>query len=219
MFLLAAPYSYIAAQESNSDKKALREQRREERRQKREERKQDRQREEVPEELAPAMQNEPKNVNSENRTITQPTQQEQTRQKAPIKEETPAHKTPAPINSSQSIKKAIEQPLPNTATESKRESQSSSKDGNSALGGLIFLALLVIWILSLIFTRKCHHCKKYRAMIPVGETYLGRAKTVREKDSRGQMAYVYYNRVQVTRQCKYCGYRDHVVKIVRGDQA
>lgn len=222
MFLFAAPCPYAAAQESNPDKKVLREQRREERRQKREERKQERQKEEAQEELTPATQNVPKNAKSESITIIQPTQQNQIQQKAPIKkEETPVHKAPATINSSQvpqSIKGAIEQSVPNTASELEKVSQSSSENNISSFVGFFVFAVLGIWILSKIFTRKCSHCKKYRAMVPIEETYLGRVKTERVKDNQGNISLVHYNRIQVTRQCKYCGYQDRVIKTVKGDR-
>ena len=222
MFLLVAPYSYVAAQESYPDKKALREQRREERRQKREERKQEHQKEEAQEELVPVMRNTPKNAGYESATPPS-TQQNQIQQKAPIKkaEETPAHKAPATINSSQvpqSIKGAIEQSVPNTASESEKVSQSSSEDNISSFVGFFVFVVLGIWILSKIFTRKCSHCKKYRAMVPIEETYLGRVKTERVKDSQGHISLVHYNRIQVTRQCKYCGYQDRVIKTVKGDR-
>lgn len=226
MFLLAAPCTPAFSQESEPDKKALREQRREERRQKREERKQERQNGETQKEVLPATTaNAPQNTTSKNAVMpaTQQSVQVQQKQQTSVKsekEERPIIKAPATTNSSrpsQSIEKTVEQSVHTTAFES-NASQSPSDDNFSSFVSFFVLAVLVIWILSKIFIRKCSHCKKYRAMIPIEETYLGRAKTERVKDSQGHISFVHYNRIQVTRECKYCGYQDRVIKTVKGDR-
>ena len=81
---------------------------------------------------------------------------------------------------------------------------------------LIEPTLFVFLILRWLFSRRCGNCGRFWAMRVIDEAYLGRVKTERVKN--GTQSYlVHYNRIQVTRQCKYCGHQDCFNKTVKGD--
>lgn len=48
----------------------------------------------------------------------------------------------------------------------------------------------------------------------IDENYLGLMKSEWEKDNNGKSYLVHYNKIEVTKQCKYCGYktREDVVR-------
>ena len=217
-FILAAPGMYAAPQTQETDKKALREQRREERRQKREERREERQQRKKEQKTpqspvsVPPTNPAPETIHEEIET-REPTiiskQKETKPQPAPIKNQT--HSTsPKIIQSSKQavspIVLAPEAPYPDT----------KSEKGNPILWLLLIIGLFVFLILRWLFSRRCGNCGRFWAMRVIDEAYLGRVKTERVKN--GTQSYlVHYNRIQVTRQCKYCGHQDCFNKTVKGD--
>lgn len=136
-------------------------------------------------------------------------QKETESQPAPIKNQT--HSTsPKIIQSSKQavspIVLAPEAPYPDT----------KSEKGNPILWLLLIIGLFVFLILRWLFSRRCGNCGRFWAMRVIDEAYLGRVKTERVKN--GTQSYlVHYNRIQVTRQCKYCGHQDCFNKTVKGD--
>ena len=218
-FILAASGMYAAPQTQETDKKALREQRREERRQKREERREERQQrkkeQKTPQPLVsvPPTNPAPEIIHEEIETPREPTiiskQKETKPQPAPIKNQT--HSTSPKII--QSSKQAVSPIVP--APEAPYPDAKSEK-GNPVLCFLLIIGLFVFLILRWLFSRRCGNCGRFWAMRVIDEAYLGRVKTERVKN--GTQSYlVHYNRIQVTRQCKYCGHQDCFNKTVKGD--
>ena len=202
-FILAAPGMYATPQTQETDKKALREERREERQQRKKEQKTPQSPVSVPP-TNPA----PETIHEEIETPREPViiskQKETKPQPTPIKDQT--HSTsPKIIQSSKQavspIVLAPEAPYPDT----------KSEKGNPILWLLLIIGLFVFLILRWLFSRRCGNCGRFWAMRVIDEAYLGRVKN-------GTQSYlVHYNRIQVTRQCKYCGHQDCFNKTVKGD--
>ena len=155
----------------------------------------------------------PETIHEEIETPREPViiskQKETKPQPTPIKDQT--HSTsPKIIQSSKQavspIVLAPEAPYPDT----------KSEKGNPILWLLLIIGLFVFLILRWLFSRRCGNCGRFWAMRVIDEAYLGRVKTERVKN--GTQSYlVHYNRIQVTRQCKYCGHQDCFNKTVKGD--
>lgn len=89
----------------------------------------------------------------------------------------------------------------------------SSRDSNPPTTLIIIGVIICLFFLFLKhrYSGKCPHCKKYRAMVELDQAYLGRIK--REKVNN---EYIYHNKIQVHRKCRYCGYEDYITRIEKG---
>ena len=82
------------------------------------------------------------------------------------------------------------------------------------LGIAIMLFAIVIGVLYY----RCPHCGRFRAMQEIDRKFLGLVKTERVKRDN-KIYYIHHNRIQITRYCKHCGYKDYQTKIVKEDVA
>ena len=88
------------------------------------------------------------------------------------------------------------------------ESSNINDDGVVRLFIIIIVIIVVFNIIRWYFSGRCSNCGKLRAMKVIDEQYLGRAKAEHKKDTNGNYYTIYYNNIEVTRRCKYCGHED-----------
>ena len=105
-------------------------------------------------------------------------------------------------------------------TNSQINNSNSEQTPHSDSSPNILLIIVILWfaikVLKRIFSGRCPKCKKFRAMKVIDEEHLGVSKTKWEKDKNGESCQVYYNKVKVTCQCKYCGYREWHKEVQKG---
>ena len=81
--------------------------------------------------------------------------------------------------------------------------------------GWIIIAGVMVWGIVYLpkrFSGRCFHCGKYRAMVE-GEADYRCVKSGPVKDSKGNVKHIAHTyRLQIPRQCKYCGYQDVIIK-------
>ena len=108
-----------------------------------------------------------------------------------------------------------------SSPESNDQSASSSSSSDSGGGEIIviFFFAIIFGIVCWYFSGRCAHCGKFRAMEVIGRNNIGRAKSKWEKDSKGESCKVYYNNIEVRRRCKYCGYEDCKLEVVKGEMS
>lgn len=230
LLVLAPPYPAIA-QTEEIDKKTLRDQRRQERKQQREIRREERLKEKNQSGSTPAPTAIQATDESDQKVIRKQPQsepQEETYQEEPSKNKSQSGNTPEPAttppagasNKTNTQKKQTHaQPVthqetsPTRSSESTIETASAESESNLLKPLLIWgiLLYLVYHILRWTFSRRCKKCGKFRAMTTIDESYLGRVKTERSQNG----GYVHSNRIKFTRQCKYCGHQDHIIKTVK----
>ena len=229
LLVLVTPYPSIA-QTEEIDKKTLRDQRRQERKQEREIRREERLKERNQSGSTPAPTAiQPTDESNQKVTRKQPQSepQEETYQEEPSKNKSqsrniePAATQPAGAsNKTNTQKQPVQtQPVTHQETSPTRSSESTiesaivESESNLLKPLLIWgiLLYLVYRILRWIFSRRCKKCGKFRAMTTIDENYLGRVKTERNQNG----SYVHSNRIKFTRQCKYCGHQDHIIKTVK----
>ena len=88
------------------------------------------------------------------------------------------------------------------------------REGVGVLGWIIIAGVMVWGIVYLPkrFSGRCFHCGKYRAMVE-GEADYRCVKSGPVKDSKGNVIHIAHTyRLQIPRQCKYCGYQDVIIK-------
>lgn len=83
---------------------------------------------------------------------------------------------------------------------------------------LLSFVSIVYSIIKWIISRRCPHCGRFRAMQEIDRKFLGLVKTERVKRDN-KIYYIHHNRIQITRYCKHCGYKDYQTKIVKEDVA
>ena len=199
-----------AETQQQQDRKALREQRRAERQQKQAERKQARQQDDELR-LNGVYRNSNNVMGGHNRTSAPAASPRITSYPG-------AERRAAQTDSEASMSTSVSSGTAGTSSKSQTSVRQGESDSGDVTGWLIAAGVIAFGILYLQwrFSGKCAHCGKYRAMVEGPADFLGTVKTEPVKDSQGKVIRIAHtNRLQIHRQCKYCGYQDVIVKDVK----
>lgn len=99
----------------------------------------------------------------------------------------------------------------NVSTNSNSNDKSAETDKGDETSGWILLSIGILYAIYKISRKiewcRCPKCKKKWALKVIDEQDLGTIKKEEVKKQDGTHMWVYYHKIKVTRECKYCGYQ------------